>query len=292
MTATEDTNAQYVDAEDQGMYMTCDTVNVGMRLLPYSLVNIISKSPAYSIPHSHQGSSHRGSYISEMELSMHQTPKSPRRSASVDILTRTNLVSRSLDETFEAEALRSDSVHTEIIRIPQVLPISEAAAAATSITRSVDNSNSSVNNSVVEHHSNVPSPVSTMHGNDNCHLVSSNPDMPPSSTASETVCQSINNGDFASNEQKLQLYLKQNGLPYRVMRRNVETDLEAGLQIYFELDVLDENNKFICDKCTAERMEKQGIYVCVVCCVCMLCLCVCTRAYVCACVCVLTVSYI
>ena len=221
-------------------------------------MKIISKSPTYTIPRSHQGDSRRGSYTSDMELSTRQTPKSWRRSSPMQILTKAKSLSRSLDGPFEAQASCSDSVHTEIIRIPQVPPISEVA---TSMTRSVDMNNSSVNNSVLEHHSNAFSPVSTMNCNDNCDLVSSNPDMPPTSSASETVSQSINIGDFTANEQKLQLYLKQHGLPYRVMRHNVGTDLEAGLQIYFELDVLDDNNKFICDKCTAERIEKQGIVI-------------------------------
>ena len=188
---------------------------------------------------------------------MRQTPKSQRRSSPMQILTRTKSLTRSFDEHFEAQASCSGSVHTEIIRIPQVPPISEAA---TSMTRSVDKNNSSVNNSVVERPPDISPPVSTMHCNDNYDLVSSNPDMPPTSDA-ETVSQSISIGDFATNEQKLQLYLKRHNLPYRVMRRNVGTDLEAGLQIYFELDVLDDNNKFICDKCTTERIEKQGNYV-------------------------------
>ena len=229
--------------------------NIVSRFLPYFLVNIISKSPTYTL-----ASSHQGSYASsqcEMELSMRQTPKNQRRSSPMQILTRIRSLSRSLNEP-ETQASRSGSVHTEIIRIPQVPPISEGA---TSMTRSVDKNNSSVNNSVVEHPPYVSSsPVSTMHCNDSCDLVSSNPNMPATSSASETVSQSISIGDFTTNEQKLQLYLKQHGFPYRVMRRNVGTDLEAGLQIYFELDVLDDNNKFICDTCTAERIEKQGKY--------------------------------
>lgn len=217
-------------------------------------MNIISKSSTYTLARSNQGS-----YVSsqcEIELSTQQTSKNQRRSSPIQIQTRTRSLSRSLDGPFELQASCSGSVHTEIIRIPKVPPIPEAA---TSMTRSVDKNSSSVNNSVVERPPNVSSfPVSTMHCNDNCDLVSSNPDMPPASSASETVSQSISIGDFTTNEQKLQLYLKQHGLPYRVMRRNVGTDLEAGLQIYFELDVLDDNNKFICDTCTAERIEKQG----------------------------------
>ena len=51
--------------------------------------------------------------------------------------------------------------------------------------------------------------------------------------------------------------------PYRVLRCDVETDLEAGLQAYFELDVLDKDNKFMCDVCTSHRVEKKGTYVCI-----------------------------
>ena len=218
-------------------------------------MNILSKSPTYTIPRSHQeGDSHQGSYISsqcEIELSMRQTPKSLKHSP-MHMLTKRRSLSRSLDESFDARASYSDSVRTEIIRIPQVPSISEAAGSIATWPRSVNKNNSSANNSVVEHHSSVVS----VHCNDNCNPpVSSNPDMPPSSDVSETVSQC---NDFTTNEQKLQLHLKQHGFPYRVMRRNVETDLEAGLQQYFELDVLDENNKFICDTCTAQRTEKRG----------------------------------
>ncbi|XP_065912951.1 ubiquitin carboxyl-terminal hydrolase 45-like isoform X2 [Dysidea avara] len=63
---------------------------------------------------------------------------------------------------------------------------------------------------------------------------------------------------FTTDEKLLQLHLKNEKLPYRVSRCDVETDLEAGLQAYFELDVLDENNKFMCDVCTALGVDEQG----------------------------------
>ena len=212
----------------------------------FPLVNIHSKSPSHTLARSHQSGSHRSSYIGspcDMELSI-QTPKPTKRFSPMRALTRS--LSKSLDKSFEAKASYSDSVHTEIIRIPQVTPIS---GEATSV-RSVDQNYISVNNSVTIDPSTIYSPVSTTRYNSN--LASPNPDM---LLASET---SIDISNFATNEQKLQLYLKQNNLPYRVMRCDAETDLEAGLQAYFELDVLDDNNKFICDTCTAKRIEKQG----------------------------------
>ena len=69
----------------------------------------------------------------------------------------------------------------------------------------------------------------------------------------------IKGAQFTINEKLLQLHLKKEKFPYRILRCDVETDLEAGLQAYFELDVLDEHNKFMCDVCTAQRLEKRGI---------------------------------
>jgi len=68
----------------------------------------------------------------------------------------------------------------------------------------------------------------------------------------------VKNAKFATDEKLLQIHLKKEKFPYRILRCNVETDLEAGLQAYFELDVLDEDNKFMCDVCTALRIEEQG----------------------------------
>ena len=77
--------------------------------------------------------------------------------------------------------------------------------------------------------------------------------------ASNTGTAAVKNAKFAATDEKLlQLHLKKEKFPYRILRCNVETDLEAGLQTYFELDVLDEDNKFMCDVCTALRIEKQG----------------------------------
>ena len=211
-------------------------------------MNILSKSPTYTLARSHQSGSHRSSRVDsqcEMELSI-RAPKTTKRFSPMHTLTKSRSLSKSLDN--DAKASYSDSVRTEIIRIPQVPPISEDAISV----RSVDK-NTSVNNSVTMDHSGVCSPVSTSHYNSN--FVSHNPDMLPTDVASET---GIDIGNFSTNEQKLQLYLKRNNFPYRVMRCDAETDLEAGLQAYFELDVLDDNNKFICDTCTAKRIEKQG----------------------------------
>jgi len=190
-----------------------------------------------------------------MELSMRQTPRGSKRSSIISVFTKASSLSRSPVESYVAKASYSDSVHTGIIRIPRVPPNSEAATSVTTMTQSVNTNNTNTTIAVIEHNSYVPPPVSvsTMHHNDGANLVPSSPGIQPTTSPfSECI------GDFATNEQQLQLYLKQNGLPYRVMRRNVETDLEAGLQAYFELDVLDEKNKFMCDRCTVERMEKRG----------------------------------
>ena len=69
----------------------------------------------------------------------------------------------------------------------------------------------------------------------------------------------VEGAQFTIDENLLQLHLKEENFPYRILRCDVETDLEAGLQTYFELDVLDEHNKFMCDVCTAQRLEKRGI---------------------------------
>lgn len=189
----------------------------------YSIVNIVSKSPTGTSSHG----SDRASYISsqgEFELSEHQTPRS-----HVDMLTARSLPSRS-QEASSYKAFTS-SVYVVIPRSP----VTNTAATSTQFR----NQNNNSTNAVTEHHhSSVCSPA----------LTPSKPGESPPDI-----------GDFTTNEKQLQLYLKQNGFPYRVMRRNVETDLEAGLQSYFELDVLDESNKFMCDNCTARRMEKRGI---------------------------------
>lgn len=213
-------------------------------LYTYSVVKICSKSPTVTIPRSHQSSSHQrhsSNSQHEMELSIYQTSKGSRRSSIKHVLAKTNSLSRSLVESFDTKVSLPDSVRSGIIVIPRVLPISEAPTSATTMAQSVDKNNTNTTIAVVEHH------------NDSANLVPSSPAIPPTiSPVSEHI------GDFATNERHLQLYLKQNGFPYRMMRRNVETDLEAGLQAYFELDVLDENNKFMCDQCTANRMEKRG----------------------------------
>lgn len=226
---------------------------------------------------------------------MQNTPKSSRH--STHMLARTNSVGRSLEESVEVPSSYSDSVRTGIVRIPRVPPIHEDGANTTTPQRILnndttisgdiehhpivsppaptedhdsakpntsmssavvanvsshdyhDNNTKTNTNVMVENHSKVSSPVSAM---DHNGCVS---DMLPTSSSTP---RSVSQSEFTTNEQQLQVHLKQNNFPYRVMRRNVETDLEAGLQAYFELDVLDENNKFLCDKCTAERMEKRG----------------------------------
>jgi len=64
--------------------------------------------------------------------------------------------------------------------------------------------------------------------------------------------------EYTIDESLLQLHLKKENIPYRNLRSNVDTDLEAGLQAYFELDILDEHNKFMCDVCATTKTEEQG----------------------------------
>lgn len=226
----------------------------------YYLVNIVRpKSPTDTIAHSLQGSSHRGSFAGsqcDFEISMQRQPSKGSRHTTLRMPMRANSLSRWHDESCEANASYSDSVRSGIIRIPRIPPSSETTGSIATLVGSVDKHNTS--KTVIEHHPDVCPPVSNMDYTDNAYSSPFNPtiSLSTNSKVSETVSECI--GDFTTNEKELQLYLKRERLPYRVMRRNVETDLEAGLQTYFELDVLDENNKFICDNCTAKRMEERG----------------------------------
>lgn len=253
-------------------------------------MNIVDpKSPTFSTASSLQSGSHRGSHrgsrhgslISNQcnfELSIRHSPGGSKFS-TLPMLTKRYPPSRSHDVSIDVSietnvSSYSDSVHTEIIRIPRVPPTPETATSNRTFTQSqsVDKTNSSVSKAVVEHHSNMSSPISPMGHNDSTDLKITQVPLATTSIrtpVSSNISRTSNNsseidsectGGFATNEQRLQLHLKGKGNPYRIMRCNVETDLEAGLQTYFELDVLDESNKFICDNCTAKRMEERGIY--------------------------------
>ena len=224
---------------------------------------VYPKSPTHTITRSdHRSGSRRSSFMGsqgEFEISMqHSSYKGSGYSTLHSVPMKVNSLGKSLDESVVENGSLCDSVQTGIIRIPQMPPsCSDAATSIATLTPSVDQGNSNnMGNAGNEHHSNVSSPVTNMDVTDNAYLTSFNPSTSTTSNVSESVSQCI--GDYATNEKQLQLHLKQNGFLYRVIRRNVDTDLEAGLQAYFELDVLDDNNKFICDKCTAERMEKRG----------------------------------
>jgi len=114
-----------------------------------------------------------------------------------------------------------------------------------------------------EGHNNVP--IVTIE-NDTIHQPASSYSGDKFVSSSSVIVHDSNTGTtaavkddkFATNEKLLQLHLKSQKFPYRTLRCDVETDLETGLQAYFELDVLDEDNKFICDVCTALRIEEQG----------------------------------
>lgn len=218
------------------------------------------KSPTHTTARSDQGGSRRSSYMGsqyEFEISMqHGSYQGSGYSTLRSVPVKANSLSKSHDESVVVNGSLSDSVHTGIIRIPQLPPSSDAATSITTLMPSIDQGNTSnMDNAGNEHHSNVSSPVTNMDSTDNAY-----PTFLKSSTTTSNVSESVSqyNGDFATNEQQLQLYLKQKRLCYRMIRRNVDTDLEAGLQLYFELDVLDDNNKFICDKCTAKRVEERG----------------------------------
>ena len=66
------------------------------------------------------------------------------------------------------------------------------------------------------------------------------------------------NPEVALNKTKLHRYLKRKELPYQILnQREEEKDpqtLEATLSEYTALDVLDENNKFICKTCVESKL--------------------------------------
>lgn len=234
---------------------------------------VLPKSPTHTAAQSDRSGSRRSSFMGsqhEFEMSMqHGSYKGSGYSTLRSVPTKVYSLGKSNDETVVENGSLCDSVHTGIIRISHMPPsCSDAATSIATLTPSADqgNNNNMGNN---EHHSNVSSPVTNTDNTDNAYIANSF-NMSITSKVSESVSQCT--GDFATNEKQLQLHLKQNGFLYRVIRRNVDTDLEAGLQAYFELDVLDDNNKFICDTCTAERMEKRGEYlVCIMKCLYMYC---------------------
>ena len=106
-------------------------------------------------------------------------------------------------------------------------------------------------------------PVSSEFNHSDKMVVSSSSVVGKASDSSSGVgtVAAVKGDKFTTDEKLLQLHLKKEKFPYRVLRCDVETDLEAGLQAYFELDVLDKDNKFMCDVCTSHRVEKQGMFV-------------------------------
>jgi len=59
------------------------------------------------------------------------------------------------------------------------------------------------------------------------------------------------------NKENFQQYLIEKGLNYQSKTKQVEMcDLQFCLSMYTDLDVLDENNKFLCQACQAQKQRK------------------------------------
>ena len=68
--------------------------------------------------------------------------------------------------------------------------------------------------------------------------------------------------DIALNKVKFNKYLESKGLPFQTPYEEPDklTGIEQALHHYTALDVLDENNKFICQNCTLNRKELLCLY--------------------------------
>ncbi|XP_065912947.1 ubiquitin carboxyl-terminal hydrolase 45-like isoform X2 [Dysidea avara] len=259
LTATEDTSKEeYEDAYDRQMPEPETIIRSTPREIPGS------RSPTLSRP-STTSTAHTGM----LEMSTSSRKRSNQPVASYMRTDTRQKYSMPTSEFVESNRF-TDSVRSSTVVIPHM-----PEPSMTKSTKPADEGHSNLTTVTIENEAvhqyqppavvPVPSEVnndykvassSSVIGGASVHNDSSST---AASTAASTATAAVVKGaKFTTDEKQLQLHLKKEKFPYRVSRCNVETDLEAGLQAYFELDVLDEHNKFMCDVCTAERVEKQG----------------------------------
>ena len=77
--------------------------------------------------------------------------------------------------------------------------------------------------------------------------------------ASEQQSEKVPSTSFAEDQSELRSYLKDNDFHYQYLDKDYSADpltIEQCLTNFTALDILDENNKFICDKCVSTKPGK------------------------------------
>ena len=73
-------------------------------------------------------------------------------------------------------------------------------------------------------------------------------------TENKTLEVEHHKSNITNNKDLFQEYLMKKGLKYQLKGKQAGTsDLQSCLSVYTDLDVLDEDNKFICQACTAQK---------------------------------------
>jgi len=200
-----------------------------------------------------------------MHASFELSTASVKRSTNVPVAsylrTDTGQKHSMLTSEFVESNRFTDSVQSSTVVIPHMPDV----PSMTKPIKSADDGHTNVTTVTIENETNPQyQPLADVsissEVNHSDKMVSSSPVV---GKASDSNCgagtvAAVKGAKYTTDEKLLQLHLKKEKFPYRVLRCNVETDLEAGLQAHFELDVLDEDNKFMCDVCTSHRVEKQG----------------------------------
>ena len=80
---------------------------------------------------------------------------------------------------------------------------------------------------------------------------------------SESSWNTIECGLMVNDKSALQNHLERNGFKClnKTSQNKFTTDLEHSLLMYTDLDVLDEDNKFICQMCTERNKSKAKIII-------------------------------
>jgi len=80
----------------------------------------------------------------------------------------------------------------------------------------------------------------------------------------DSLEEKSNDNSVVLDKKAFQNHLQKNGYKYQnsnAKHGECSTDLEKSLKLFTDLDVLDEDNKFICKRCT-ERNKSKCMHVC------------------------------